>query len=363
MTSSLLWVPFAVVALGELGLALAVFGAHVLRRARMRRRSQRAQPARRMVLALAGGDDSVADDLVRLPARTWRAVEPTAVALLSKITGDARAWLIAVFERRGAAARAMRRLKRGSAVRRATAAELLAALRRREAVPYLCGLLSDHDPEVRLVAARSLGQIGDPSAVEPLLDNLDRSELPQQVVAHALMRLGPSGERRLIGALGQADTQARSTAVIVLGLTQALRAVPTVSDLLRHDAVLEVRIQAARALGRLGTRATLPPLLESASPDNPPELRAVAAEALGQVGDAAATTRLSLLLSDPIHRVARSAATALVQLGEPGMAELRMLAGNGMPSARAHAREALAIKALDAAHRAVGVVADSRDEL
>lgn len=351
MTWSLTGGAFAAVALLLAAFASVLVLAHVLRRVRGWRQERRAEPARRRLLALAAGEQDAADELARMPSRMWRAAEPTAVSLVGKIRGEARESLISVFERRGTTERAMRQLDRRGAVRRATAAELLGALQRREAVPRICRLLGDFDSEVRVVAARSLGQIGDASAVEPLLDALHRHGLSQQVVAHALMRMGPEAEPRLIAALSDSNAQARFTAVEVLGLRHALPAVSAVSDRLRHDPIPEVRIRAARALGLLGTRATMTPLLNAARPDQPPALRAVAARALGELGDPAAGKRLRVLLSDPVHGVAHSAATALLRLGNPGIEELR--AQNPHTAAGAHAREALAAHALEQTRRPV----------
>lgn len=352
---------FVATGLAMLTLFLALASAQLLLRADRRRRARRGGPARRLLFALAAGDQEAADKLVRLPTRTWYAAEPTAVALVGKVRGEARDALLEVFERRGAAAVALRRLRSRSVVRRGTAAELVGSLRQRAAVPALAALLTDPAPEVRMVAARSLGRIGDPSAVGALLDSLVGSRMPQQVVAHSLMRLGQPAVKRLIDALAHDDPQARATVVEVLGLIQAKGAVAALIDVLRQDSVLEVKIRAVRALGRLGTPAALGPLLDAASADQPPVLRTVAAQALGHLGDPVASLRLTVLLSDPVYRVAHNAANALLRLGESGDRVLRSYAARGTGLAAGHAREALAFDALSAQRPEAGSVASSHE--
>jgi HEAT repeat protein len=341
-------VVFVATGIAVLTLILALATARLLLRTGRGRRARRGAPARRLLLALQAGGQDAAEELVRLPARTWCAAEPTAIALIGNLRGDARESLLAVFERRGAAATAVRQLRSRSAVRRGMAAELLGSLRHRAAVPALAALLTDPAPEVRIVAARSLGRIGNPSAVAPLLDSLDGHRMPQQVVAHSLIGLGQPAVNPLIDALAHDDPQARATVVEVLGLIQAHGAVAALIDVLRQDPVLEVKIRATRALGRLGTLAALGPLLDAARPDQPPVLRTVAAQALGQLGDPVASLRLTLLLSDPVYRVAHNAANALLQLGESGARVLHSYAEQGTGLGAAHAREALAFDALSA---------------
>src|SRR5262249_4107166 len=149
--------------------------------------------------------------------------EPTAIAMLGKVRGEARAALVALFEQRGAAARALVDLRRPGAVRRARAAELLGNLGRADTVPVLCSLLGDASPEVRVVAARSLGRIGSAEAAGPLLAPLaGRRAIPAHFVAHALLRLGTGTLPALAAALVHDEPLVRATAADVLGLAGAV---------------------------------------------------------------------------------------------------------------------------------------------
>jgi HEAT repeat protein len=341
-----------------LGAALVV--GRAVRRTAERRRSRLAGTARRALLAVAGGDDDPAhiQALARLDGPTWRAIEPTAVAMLGKVRGEAHEALVALFEQRGAATRALVDLRRPGAVRRARAAELLGNLGRAESVPPLCALLTAASPEVRVVAARSLGRIGEPAAAGPLLAALTgRRAIPAHFVAHAVLRLGTGTLPALAAALVHDDPLVRATAADVLGLAGAVTATPRLVAALAADTAIEVRVRAATALGRLGTRSALAPLLEAVAPDRPPALRAAAARALGELGAATAAATLAGLLRDPAYAVAHAAAEALRRLGNAGRAVLLAAAEDAALGARlstmdpasraaAHAREALAASEL-----------------
>jgi HEAT repeat protein len=276
--------------------------------------------------------------------------------MLGKVRGEAYAALVSVFERRGAAARATRDVRRRDPVRRARAAEVLGNLSRRDAVPLLVRLLGDGDPDVRIVAARALGTVGDPAAAPHLLASLAaRRTVPSHQVAQAVARLGVVAQPAVVDALGHPDESVRAVAAEVLGLIGAAGATSRVEAVLRDDPSLEVRVRAARTLGRLGTRTALDPLRGALSPTQPPALRAEAARALGELGTPVSTGALGALLGDPQYQVAHHAARSLLRLGPPGREALSAaLAGTG--TAAAHAREALAVAELDERRRTVVAV-------
>lgn len=124
-----------------------------------------------------------------------------------------------------------------------------------------------------------------------------------------------------------------------------------IARVLHEDPVIDVRVAAAAALGRLGTRAALDPLLAELSPEVPAVLRSAAAMALGDLGTPSAVPYLATLLDDDEFWVAHEAARSLRRLGPPGLAALRATleaeraagrAGGPSPAA-AHCREALAL--------------------
>ena len=74
-------------------------------------------------------------------------------------------------------------------------------------------------------------------------------------------------------------------------------------------------------------------------------LRAAAAHALGRIGDPGSAQPLAACLDDPHYWVAHNAAMALAEIGGAGVTALS-LAAAGLGSGAAHAREALARRAL-----------------
>jgi HEAT repeat protein len=329
-----------------LALILAATRATVLWRAGRRRRW--AEAPRRTLIGLMADVDSgeQADALVALPEAAWRAVEPTAITMLEQVRGESHAALADVFVRRGLVARALADVGHRSLVRRARAAELLGLLRRIEAAPRLCALLGDRDEELRLVAARALGRVGDPDAAVSLLDTLTGPRpTPSHVVAHALVGLGPPAAPALLSALDHADELVRATALDALRLLGVPAAAEPVARTLRDDPSLEVRRRAATTLGRIGLRSAGPHLLAAAQPDRPTALRAEAVRALGELGATGAVADLARLLDDDEYAVAHAAARALARLGDTGLAVLSDAAGSQRPAA-AHAAEALALRAL-----------------
>ncbi|GID94632.1 HEAT repeat domain-containing protein [Amorphoplanes digitatis] len=344
--------------------ALAIVAVRVLRRIRDRRQAELAAGPRRALLAfVADNGEEGSHDLVAIPDDAWRAVEPTALALLGKLRGEAHLGLVSVFLRRGAGRAALRDLHSRSRVRRAHAAEVLGDLALRQAVPELCQLLTDRHPEVRVVTVRALGRIGDPAAAWEIIAALDCADpLPSLLATHALTQLGAEAEVTLSAALDHPQARVRAVCLDALGLLGAAGSVHRVARVLRDDPVLDVRVAAATNLGRLGTRTALEPLTLALRSSRPAPLRAAAARALGALGAPAAVPTLVELLDDDEFQVAHEAAHALRRLGGPGTEALAAAVeaerdgGAGAhrrPSPSdgvsvSHAREALALSRIGA---------------
>jgi hypothetical protein len=329
-------------------LGAAIVAARATRRVAGGRRERKTGSVRPFLLAmLAEEDQSVAQDLLArlldLDRPTWNALEPTVGQLLGKVRGSSHDLLRTLLRLRGTVDQAERRVHRIGAVGRARAAELLGALEDPAVTAHLVRRLGDRDPEVRQVAARALGRSGDPAAAAPLLRCLAGGSVPPRVVSQALLRLGPRAEPALVRAVSESDDLIRAVAVEILGLSGAVAASGVMQSCLATDPSMEVRIRAARSLGRVGLPGALPALLDATVAHQPTALRAVAARALGDLGHPAAVARLRDLLSDPVHRVASNAARSLLQLGEEGVRALHAeLAARPETDAAAHARDALA---------------------
>ncbi len=344
----------AIVAITGAGIVTA----RIARKVRLARRMALAAGPRRALLSfVADNGEEGSPELVAIPDHAWAAAEPGALALLGKLRGEAHQALVSVFLRRGVARRALRDLGARSAVKRARAAQVLGDLELKQAVPQLCRLLTDRNSEVRVVAVRALGRIGDPAAAWRLIASLDQAEpVPSLLATHTLLQLGPDAEVTLSAALDHPQARVRAVCLDALGLLGAAGSVARVARVLRDDAVLDVRVAAAVNLGKLGVRAALDPLVGALNPARPAPLRAAAARALGELGAPSAVPALVALLGDEEYRVAHEAGHALRRLGRAGLLALRACVDNeraemaaagvgshARPStAAAHAREALA---------------------
>jgi HEAT repeat protein len=336
----------------------AIVVVRVLRKFRHRRQAALAAAPRRALLAfVADNGEHGSEDLVAIPDEAWRAAEPGALALLGKLRGEAHLALVSVFLQRGAARAALGDLRSRSRVKRARAAQVLGDLELRQAVPELCRLLTDRHDEVRVVAVRALGRIGDPAAAWRIIAGLDRADpVPSLLATHTLVQLGAEAEVTLSAALDHPQARVRAVCLDALGLLGATGSVHRIARVLREDSYLDVRVAAAINLGKLGTRGALEPLTQALSPARPPALRAAAARALGELGAPDAVPTLAALLDDPEFQVAHESAHALRRLGRAGTealvaaVEAERAGAHARPSTSAsHAQEALALARVGAA--------------
>ncbi|MGN6611198.1 MAG: HEAT repeat domain-containing protein [Angustibacter sp.] len=331
-------------------LALAIVARRGLRERAQRRSRALAEPHRQLLVALVVDDDIDQEHLatlLRLDAATWAALEPIVVSMVRKLRGEAREVLVDLLDRRGTIARLTRRLSSRGAVRRARSAELLGLLGEHAPRAELERLLlRDRDPEVRIVAARALGEVGDPASAAALLAAVSGPQaVPMRIVARSLARLGPGAAPALVESMTSAQAPARAVAAEILGLGGAVTAVGVLSSHALRDGDEDVRIRCARALGRIGVPSALSVLRRCVAPQEPAALRAVAARAVGDVGGPEAVRILRPLLADAEHRVASNAARALAGLGPGGLDALQEVVDAAEPGAT-YAAEALAVRDL-----------------
>jgi HEAT repeat protein len=337
-----------VVIIAGSGLALLLLLATVagrLSRESVRRRRQAAErDVRPMVLAAVAGDEIPAG-LISARGARGRAAERVAYSFLDRVTGEGHGRLTQVLADRGAVTAALRRSARPWWQARARGARQLGLIATAEAGRRLADMvISDHSPEVRVVATRA----GTAGAATTLLRSLGRpGAVPEGIVASALLEVGPEAVPALREALdGEHGSGPRQQAMAaeVLGLLDDAPAWKVLAARATSDDP-ELRVRAVRALGRLGVRQSVPPVLARLTAPEQPAIRAVAATALGRIGDARAAAVLAGCLSDPDYWVAHNCAQALAALGPAGRAELVKAAG-GHRLAAGHAREALAAGAL-----------------
>jgi HEAT repeat protein len=137
------------------------------------------------------------------------------------------------------------------------------------------------------------------------------SQLGGQVLAEAI----PALDRARAG-LASANQYARLGALKLLDeVDDADAALALLHDALANDAVADVRLLAATALGPRGAAASVDPLARALLNDADPRVRRVAAESLGAIGDARAAQwlqRSADLDGDASVKAASQAALAAV---------------------------------------------------
>jgi len=182
------------------------------------------------------------------------------------------------------------------------------------AVQPLIATLRDRDEAVCANAAMSLGYLGNVQAVEPLVSVLLTREEPTARM-RATEALGRLGDRRAVGplivALEDQERNVRWSAVKALG---GLRAEQAIASLLEMFEDQDMQDMVATALAQIGRPATLS--LMAALKEGEREVRTGAARALGQIGGTHALEALLISLREDKDRVVRvSAAMALGQIG------------------------------------------------
>ncbi len=119
-----------------------------------------------------------------------------------------------------------------------------ATLEAPEAVPHIAKLLRDDDWWLRMIAAETLGKIGDVRAVAPLMGALDDVECGQA----AIEALASIGDKRATSAiarqLSRAEVEVRVEAIEALRRIRDERVVPVLEQCAERDPVAAVRKRA-----------------------------------------------------------------------------------------------------------------------
>lgn len=176
-------------------------------------------------------------------------------------------------------------------------------------------LANDTDDGVRRAAAWSLGQLESHAAV-PALSTALKRDRDIEVRRNCAWALGQIEDAASVDALSSVlsdpDHELREKAVWALGQIEDAKSVAALVGVL-HDADPEVRAQAAWALGQIGSKDAVQGL-SGAVNDTSAHMRSQVAWALGQISDASAVPALGKLAKDPNADVRKQAVWALGQI-------------------------------------------------
>lgn len=168
---------------------------------------------------------------------------------------------------------------------RATA---VGALTRLDSAPFaeqLTQLLADPDARVRANAIEGLASAGDrelPKKMRPLVnDPSTRARVNVMLTIAGIQGISAAEDWfPMVRKLAQGNRNERATATFALGRLPADQSMDLLSALLK-DPELEIRCEAARALGRIGSARVIPALVEALA--GPAELRHYTRHALARI--------------------------------------------------------------------------------
>ena len=271
-------------------------------------------------------------------------------------------------------------LRNNSAQVRMHAAKLLGNIQAETAIPDLVRLLSDPNSYVKDTAIDALNRIGEP-AVAPLLEVLDtgaRNLIPDedtgfateyQYIASAYIdglwmkkyRIGTlsaaiqalgllksgDGVETLIDALANEELQDEALAALV-----EMRgvAVPPMIDALKSSTD-EIRVKVADALGQIGDRRAIVPLIEALDSDPYKEVKALAAVGLGNIHARGENNRAVIALTNALSYDDTTATNAAEALGKIAVTTEDTVQKLNIVAMDKNMRETLRIAALTALWR------------
>jgi HEAT repeat protein len=147
--------------------------------------------------------------------------------------------------------------------------------------------LNEDDPAKRLEAVKSLGESGQPEAIEYLIQATGDSD--QAVKIKAIDYLGKLRATAATQVLVQklflreVERPVKQRILVALGRMGDSKAAQPISEFLSHDADPAMRATAVFALGEIGDASTIPRLEELRRTANDPHLERLAGEAVAKI--------------------------------------------------------------------------------
>jgi cyclophilin family peptidyl-prolyl cis-trans isomerase len=171
-------------------------------------------------------------------------------------------------------------------------------------------------------AARGLGVLKDPAAVEPLMALLNAAQTPPEVLVAAVRALAAIGDTRAGAALitlasDTGDPNVRLEAVTALGTMRSAEALTIVQDYLT-DPWPALRAAALRAAAAIDPEQFVL-VLSGMEPDPQWTVRAALAEVLATLPPGVALARVHSMLQDEDRRVVPAVLSSLARLKAPDL--------------------------------------------
>ena len=200
------------------------------------------------------------------------------------------------------------------------AAFALGRVEDKRAQPALLDMLKGPGKYSIAFAARGLGALKDPAAVEPLIALVNVPETPLEVVVSAVRALQSIGDARAVAPLiklaaSTTDPNVRLLAVTALGTLRATEGLSIVQDFLT-DPWPAMRSTALRAAAAIDAESFVL-VLSGMEPDSQWTVRAALAEVLATLPPEVALERVRSMLQDEDRRVVPAVLTALARLKAP----------------------------------------------
>lgn len=234
------------------------------------------------------------------------------------VKGSAKERLTKAFEDLGFIDKYLRGLKSARWWKRADSAENLGIAASKRTILPLAEKITDPNLEVRVRAAKALGNMKGVAAVKPLIQALSEPNRWSTIrIADILSNMGKKVVDELIQCFPECPIHAKVAAVDIMGRIKSLDTVPFLINRLSHTNK-DIRARAAHALGMIGDPSSSKNLLDALSDKEWP-VRAMAAKALGQIKSPEAIDALCKALGDPQWWIRANAAEALKNMGDKGI--------------------------------------------
>ncbi len=210
-----------------------------------------------------------------------------------------------------------------------------------DAIPALCKALQDADASVVLQAAVALGRIGDPAAVEPLLDALRQSDVYARFTMVQSLRAINRWESALARTSSN-DPQVAQTAVLALTTVYDEAAVKVLAETVQNAVLPEVQLKALEALSEVARQGE--PYTKGWWGTQPAKGKPSREKTLDWAGTPTVLAALKSALGhqSPAMRVAAAKAQLLIRDPEALTAARSMVLSDADPSVRSQIMDLLA---------------------